>query len=157
MTLMRVVARPLLASVFVVGGAAALKDPGRRAQKAQPVADLINQSSSTPVSASTLVRANAAVHVGAGAALALGKAPRLSALTLAATMPATTYVGHQFWTETDPEARANQRTHFLKNLGLMGGLLLSSLDPDPHKKFIARRAKDRVVEASETVRSKLGD
>ena len=157
MTLMRVVARPLLASVFVVGGAAALKDPGRRAQKAQPVADLINQSSSTPVSASTLVRANAAVHVGAGAALALGKAPRLSALTLAATMPATTYVGHHFWTETDPEARANQRTHFLKNLGLMGGLLLSSLDPDPHKKFIARRAKDRVVEASESVRSKLGD
>lgn len=156
--MLRVIARPLLASVFVVGGAAALKDPGRRVEKAQPLADAVKKAvPDAPVTASNLVRANAAIHVAAGTAMATGTFPRTSALALAATMPATTYAGHQFWNETDPVSRTNQLNHFLKNLGLLGGLLLSTLDPDPHKKFIGTRAKNKVVEAKDTVQAKLSD
>ena len=156
MTVLRVIARPMLASMFVYGGAAALKSPGRRVEKAQPIADAIKRAvPEAPVNGAVLVRANAAVQVVAGLGLATGRLPRLSALALAATMPPTTAAGHQFWQETDPAQRTNQTIHFLKNVSMTGGLLLSTLDPDPHKKFIGRRAKDRVVEAGETVKSKL--
>jgi putative oxidoreductase len=36
--------------------------------------------------------------------------------------------GHRFWEETDPAAKANQTIHFLKNVSLMGGLLLAAVD-----------------------------
>jgi uncharacterized membrane protein YphA (DoxX/SURF4 family) len=37
-------------------------------------------------------------------------------------------VGHSFWSEKDPQAKAQQQLHFLKNLGILGGLLLSATD-----------------------------
>jgi len=156
MTLLRVIARPMLASMFVSGGASALQDPGRRVERAEPVAEAIRKvAPNAPISAATLVRANAVVHLLGGIALATGRAPRLSALALAATMPPTTAMGHQFWNETDPAQRQNQKVHFLKNVAMTGGLLMSTLDPDPHKKFIGRRAKDRVVEAGDAVASRF--
>jgi uncharacterized membrane protein YphA (DoxX/SURF4 family) len=152
MTLLRTVARPMLASMFLYGGATALKEPGPRAAKAQPTADLIRKfAPDLPVTGSNLVRVNGAVHVVAGAALATGHFPRLAAFVLAASMPATSIAGHPYWNETDPAARANQRVHFLKNLSMAGGLLMATLDPDPHKKFIGRRAKDKVSEATSAV------
>jgi len=32
--------------------------------------------------------------------------------------------GHAFWKEEDPKMRARQQGQFLKNLGLIGGLLV---------------------------------
>lgn len=146
----------MLASMFVYGGAMALKDPGPRTAKAQPVADAIKRvAPDLPVTGSNLVRANGAIHLVAGLALATGRFPRLAALALAATIPPTTIAGHAYWNETDPGARANQRVHFLKNMSMTGGLLMSTLDPDPHKKFIGRRAKDRVGQAAHSVADHL--
>ena len=156
MTLLRTVARPMLASMFVYGGAMSLKDPAARAAKAGRAADLVQKAvPQLPVSATNLVRLNGAVHVAAGLALATGRVPRLSALVLAATMPATTLAGHRYWDETDPAARANQRIHFVKNVSMTGGLLMATLDPDPHKKFIGRRAKDKVTHAAASVADQL--
>jgi len=56
--------------------------------------------------------------------LAMGRAPRLAALALAASLIPTTIAGHRFWTETDPSARAAQRIQFLKNAAMLGGLLV---------------------------------
>ncbi|GAA3512384.1 hypothetical protein GCM10022234_03710 [Aeromicrobium panaciterrae] len=152
MTLLRIAARPMLASMFVYGGAMALKDPGPRAAKAQPVADAIKRlAPDLPVNGSNLTRFSGGVQLIAGTALATGRLQRLSALVLAATMPPTTYVGHPYWNETDPAVRANQRIHFFKNISMIGGLLMATLDPDPHKKFIARRAKDKVVGTASSV------
>lgn len=156
MTLLRTVARPMLASMFVYGGAMALKEPGPRAAKAQPTADLIKKlAPSLPVNGSNLTRFNGAVQLVAGTALATGRFPRLAALALAATLPPTTFAGHPYWNETDPAARANQRIHFFKNVSMTGGLLMATLDPDPHKKFIGRRAKDKVTEAASSVADQL--
>jgi uncharacterized membrane protein YphA (DoxX/SURF4 family) len=156
MTLLRTVARPMLASIFVVGGAAALRQPGPRAAKAQPTADLIKKiAPGLPVDGSNLTRVNGGVQVVAGLALATGRLPRISALALALSLPPTTVAGHPYWNETDPAARANQRIHFLKNLSMTGGLLMATLDPDPHKKFIGRRAKDKVAGAASSVADQL--
>jgi uncharacterized membrane protein YphA (DoxX/SURF4 family) len=70
------------------------------------------------------VRINGAAQVVAGATLALGWFPRLSALVLAGSLVPTTVAGHRFWEEDDPKAKSQQTIHFLKNLGILGGLLM---------------------------------
>ena len=146
MTLLRTVARPMLASIFVVGGAAALKEPGPRAAKAQPTADRLKKlAPSLPVNGSNLTRFNGGVQLVAGLALATGHLPRTAAVALAVSLPPTTVAGHPYWNETDPAARTNQRIHFLKNLSITGGLLMATLDPEPHKKSVGHRAKDRLA------------
>jgi hypothetical protein len=68
--------------------------------------------------------------VGSGALLATGRMPRISAAVLASTLVPTTYVGHPFWEEKDAATRAQQRTAFLKNLAVLGGLLLATVDTE---------------------------
>ena len=156
MTLLRAVARPMLASIFISGGAMALKEPGPRAARAQPTADLLKRvAPGLPINGSNLTRFNGGVQLVAGLALATGHAPRTAALVLAATLPPTTAAGHQYWNESDPAARTNQRIHFLKNLSMTGGLLMATLDPDPHKKSIGRRAKDKVTAAASSAADQL--
>ncbi|GAA2092054.1 DoxX family protein [Aeromicrobium tamlense] len=158
MTLLRAVARPMLASMFISGGVMALRKPQALAAKAQPVADVLRRiAPQADLSAANLIRLNGVVHVAAGAALATGHLPRTSALVLAATMPATTVSGHPFWNETDPVARRNQFTHFVKNVSLTGGLLLSTLDPDPHKPWLGTRAKNTAVAAKDTIVDQIDD
>jgi uncharacterized membrane protein YphA (DoxX/SURF4 family) len=119
MSPIRRVAHPLLAGMFVAGGLDALLHPGPRIEMTR------NAGLSSP---EALVRANAIADVVAGLALATNRAPRLSALVLTASLVPTTYVGHPFWTEKDKSVRKQQQIHFLKNLGLLGGLLLALAD-----------------------------
>jgi uncharacterized membrane protein YphA (DoxX/SURF4 family) len=119
MSPIRRVAHPLLAGMFVAGGLDALLHPGPRVEAVR------NAGLSAP---ETLVRANAVADVMAGLALATNRAPRLSALVLAGSLVPTTYVGHPFWAEKDKSVRKQQQIHILKNLGLLGGLLLAVVD-----------------------------
>ncbi len=138
--------------MFFYGGVNSIRNAKTMAPKAQPVADLLHQAApDVQISPANLVRVNGALHVATASALATGHVPRLSAFILAGSLVPTTASGHQFWNEADPVARKNQLIHFLKNLSMIGGLLMATLDPDPHKKFIGRRAKDKVVEAKDKV------
>jgi hypothetical protein len=94
-----------------------------------------------------LVRANGAVQVGAGVLLATGRLPRLASLALIGSIVPTTYAGHRFWEETDDADRAQQRVHFLKNLGLLGGLVLAAVDSEgqPSLSWRAKRRSRRVA------------
>lgn len=162
MTLFRSVARPMLASMFVTGGIGALRNAQAMAPAAQPVADVIGPLAqkagiTLPQDPATLVRINGAVHLGAGLMLATGRLPRISSLVLAATLVPTTAVGHAFWKEQTPSAKADQKTQFFKNVSMMGGLLMATLDPDPHKKILVLRAKDAAVEAGGAVREAAVD
>ncbi len=150
MSLTRAVARPLLSSIFVVGGADAVRHPESKVKRADPVATAITQKvPGLPQDTETLVKLNGAVMVGAGTLLALGKFPRLAALALIGTIVPTTYAGHRFWEETDDATRAQQRIHFLKNLGLLGGLILAAVDTEgaPSLGWRARRKAERVSRA----------
>ncbi|MGH3891503.1 MAG: DoxX family membrane protein, partial [Rhodococcus qingshengii] len=95
-----------------------------------------------PADPETLVKINAAVQIGGGALLATGKAPRLASLVLAGSLVPTTLAGHDFWNETDPSLRAMQRTNFIKNVSLLGGLMIASVDTEgkPSLGWRGRRA-----------------
>jgi putative oxidoreductase len=125
----RTIARPMLGAIFVVAGLDVLANPEPRAKLARPLVDRISAAipiaPKDPVTAVTL---NAIVHLAGGALLAVGVFPRLAALALSASMVPTTVGGHRFWEFTDPAQRSMQRTQFLKNTAIMGGLLITALD-----------------------------
>lgn len=119
------VVRPLLAWVFISGGVDVARKPQPRAQAAAPIIDSMLALFPVPgVDRVAMVRANAVLQVVAGGTMAIGVWPRLSALALAGSLIPTTIGGHPFWTIEDPAQRAQQRTHFNKNLAILGGLLL---------------------------------
>lgn len=126
--ILRRLARPMLASMFVYDGVDALRNPSGRAEIAKPFLDKAGEMVPLQASPDTLVRVNAGVHVGAGTLLALGKMPRLAALALAGSMVPTTLAGHSFWEHEDPEQRGTQQMHFFKNLSMLGGLLIAAAD-----------------------------
>jgi hypothetical protein len=49
-------------------------------------------------------------------------------MAIAATLVPTTLAGHPFWKEEDPAKRKMQRVQFLKNMAMMGGVLLAAVD-----------------------------
>ena len=158
MTATRLIARPLLASVFVVGGVQALKNAQAAAVKAKPVTDRLRPmlekaapQLKIPEDTVTLVRINAVAQILAAVALARGRAPRLSSTVLAASLLPTTAAGHQFWKESDPEARTNQQIHFFKNLSMLGGLLLAAVDTEG-KPGVAWRARHAASAAGREVK-----
>ncbi|MGH3931054.1 MAG: DoxX family protein, partial [Pseudonocardiaceae bacterium] len=128
--LLRRIARPLLAGIFIYGGIGALRDPESHAQAAKPVLDTMVDLA--PIerapNATTVVKVDAGVKIGAGVLLALGKAPRLASTALAASLIPTTLAGHRYWEIEDPHERSDQLIHFLKNLGLLGGLVIAAAD-----------------------------
>lgn len=159
MSLSRLVARPLIASMFVVGAADALRNTSEAARRAKPVADKIvpmakkaAPQAPIPEEAATLVRINAGVQLVAAAAFATGKAPRLSALVLAGSLVPTTLAGHSFWNASDAETAKEQRQHFVKNAAVLGGLVIAAGDTEgkPGVAWRARRAaKDARREAGQ--------
>lgn len=135
----------MLAAVFVTGGVDVLRRPGPRVEVAAPVATKVAEPLPLPSDPEQLVKMNAAVQVVAGLLLALGRFPRLAAAALAASLVPTTLGGHRFWEHDDPAKRAQQQVHFLKNVGLLGGLILAMLDTEgaPSLGWRARRAARR--------------
>lgn len=132
MTLLRRVARPMLAAIFISGGVDALRNPGPKAAAAEGVTPMLTENIPALADQDTenLVRINGAAQVAAGSLLALNRFPRLSALVLAASIVPTTAAGHRFWEVDDDMARTQQKVHFLKNVGLLGGLLLAAADTE---------------------------
>ena len=53
---------------------------------------------------------------------------RPAAVALAASLMPTTVAGHAFWAQETAADRSVALTHFLKNVGLFGGLMLAALD-----------------------------
>ncbi len=155
--LVRRIARPLLASSFVYGGIDTLRNPQSRVPGAAPVVDQIAAKADQqlpvqlPRDVEQWVKVDAGVKVAAGSLLALGKLPRISALALSASIVPTTLAGHRFWEHDDPKERFGQLSHFLKNLGLLGGLLIAAVDTEgkPSVGYRARRAASRAADSTE--------
>lgn len=129
MTLVRRLARPCLAAMFVTGGLDSLRNPAPKVPAADPIAPRVAEKLPyLPEDTEQLIRINGAVQVGAGVLLALGRLPRLSAALLAGSLVPTTLAGHRFWEEEDETKRAQQRIHFFKNVSMLGGLVLAAVD-----------------------------
>jgi putative oxidoreductase len=119
----------MLASIFVLQGFDAMVNPERVSSRAEPVVQpLAERVPLMPSETEQAVRINGAVQFAGGLLLGMGRLPRLSALAIAATLVPTTLAGHRFWEIEDKQERAAQRIHFLKNLAILGGLLLAAVD-----------------------------
>lgn len=129
----RTAARALLSAIFVASGARAVANPEMFVPRAKRVTDRIvplleKTDPRLPTDPRSLVRANGAVQLAGGLLLATGHFTRPAAAALAGSLVPTTIAGHPFWSVDDPVERRIQQTHFLKNLGLFGGLLLAAAD-----------------------------
>ncbi len=147
MTISRRVARPLLAAMFIAGGIDAIRSPEGKVDAASAVTrPLARRIPALPQDAETLVKLNGVVQAGAGILMATGRFRRLAALALIASIIPTTYAGHRFWEESDDAVRAQQLTHLLKNLGLLGGLILAAVDTEgaPSLEWRAKRRAHQV-------------
>lgn len=128
-------ARPMLAAVFVISGINTLRDPAKNVKAATPLLESAVEKfgdslpDQVPTDPETVVRLDAMVKIAAGLGLAVGWFPRLCALVLAVDLVPTTVAGHPYWEHEDAATRAGQRGHFLKNLGLLGGLLATATAP----------------------------
>ncbi|MEX0429492.1 DoxX family protein [Nocardioides sp. DS6] len=157
MTVSRLVARPLLSSIFLVGPITSYKNAEAVAKTAEPVTGPLvkaAQKAGLPVEHDpvTLVRINAVAQVLGALGLITGKFPRLSAALLAGTLVPTTLAGHRFWDEPDPASKKQQQVQFAKNLSLLGGLIIAAGDTDgkPGLAWRAgRAAKDARREAKQ--------
>lgn len=161
--ILRRLARPLLASIFIYGGIGALRQTEYHAQAAKPLLDkTVGQQQASlpeavPTDPETLVRLDAAVKIVAGSMFAFGKLPRLSALALIGSLVPTTVAGHPFWEAKDDAEKQQQLIHFLKNAGLAGGLLIAAADTQgkPSLGWRARRAAKKAGKQVEAAKEKL--
>ncbi|GAC1348092.1 MAG: hypothetical protein NVSMB27_15000 [Ktedonobacteraceae bacterium] len=111
----------LLSGIFIYGGWGAFSKPGGR-PKMVAAAGIPRPEQA--------VALNGAVMMVAGLLLGLGIAPRLAAALLSGSLVPTTLVGHAFWKEEPGPEREKQLLQFLKNLGLIGGLLMVLTEKD---------------------------
>jgi putative oxidoreductase len=150
------VARPFVAAHFIVSGMETLRDPRPRAEQMapslKPIADRLDWLPSKDPE--TLVRVQAAVGVGAGALLALGKFKRLSMLLLAASLVPAVLAEHQYWTEDDPDRRETQRSLLLLKSGLLGALLMMATEPRRGPQLAALRRQAHEARAMAAVQSR---
>jgi putative oxidoreductase len=142
----------MLSSIFVMQGLETMQHPELVAPRAESVVQRVAQLvPAVPADTAQAVRINGAVQVAAGTMLGLGWFPRLSALTLAGTLVPTTIAGHPFWNAEDPQERKQQRIHFLKNMSMLGGLLIAAVDTDGSPSLAWRRRQ-----ASKAANARIG-
>ena len=151
--LIRRIARPLLSAVFIGQGIDSLRNPKPAAEAAAPTVDGLRAlpdpvGSRIPSDPQTFAQINAAVQIGGGLLLATGRAPRIASAALAFTVLPANLGAHMFWSESDPQAKAQKRKDFLTDLSLLGGLMIASADTagKPSLGWRGRRAAERLSE-----------
>jgi uncharacterized membrane protein YphA (DoxX/SURF4 family) len=152
--LIRRIARPMLSAVFISRGIDALRSPKPAADAARPTLEGLSKlpdpvGPNVPSNAETVARVNAAVQIGGGLLLASGKLPRVASAALALTVVPGSLGGHTFWSESDPQRKADERRAFLTDVSLIGGLIIAAVDTEgkPSLGWRGRRAAHKVSEA----------
>jgi uncharacterized membrane protein YphA (DoxX/SURF4 family) len=175
MSLLRFVARSMLASYFVVNGVKALRHPEELVASAEPVADkvlpLVNTAlpesarSYLPTDTTGYVRLTGALQVAGGLSLATGIGRRLGAGVLALTMVPHVLASNPL------KAKGTERTvaqsQLGKNVALLGGVLLAAQDTEgrpnlawkvrTQKQLVAKEAARRKAELERDARATAAD
>jgi uncharacterized membrane protein YphA (DoxX/SURF4 family) len=157
--LIRRIARPLLSAVFIGQGIETLRNPSVTLEATEPTVAALRTlpepyGDKVPSNPETVARINAAVQVSGGLLLATGKLPRIASAALAVTVIPGSLGGHLFWTEKDPQRKAEQRRALLTDLSLLGGLIIAAADT-AGKPSLGWRGRQAAVRVSEAVSSAL--
>jgi putative oxidoreductase len=111
-----VLGRILLCTIFLLSAV------GNKIPNFQAVAGIMAKEG---VPAPQVMLAGAIAFLIAGSlSVILGYKARIGAALLLVFLVLATYYFHDFWTLSDPQAQQEQMIQFLKNLGLMGAMLL---------------------------------
>jgi len=118
------IGRVLLASLFLISGIL----------KITAFSGVVGYMSSIGVPlASLAVPLTILVEVGGGLAIMTGWNARPAAIIVAVFTVGATLAAHRFW-EADPANMQNQLNNFLKNVSIIGALLmLAAVTPEPKK------------------------
>ena len=142
-----------MSAVFIGQGIDSLRNPKPAAEAAAPAVDGLRAlpdpvGSRIPSDPQTFAQINAAVQIGGGLLLAAGRAPRIASAALAFTVLPANLGAHMFWSESDPQLKAQKRKDFLTDLSLLGGLMIASADTagKPSLGWRGRRAAERLSE-----------
>lgn len=157
--MIRRLARPMLASVFIIDGIETLRNPQPHVQQASPLVDqatpvvekgeqVINDNVSAsvppvPKDTETIVKVLAGAKIGAGSLFAFGKLPRTSALVLTGAHVPSTLSRHSFWLENDPAERSRKTKGLATDVALLGALILATADTAGHPGLAYRAGKAR--------------
>ena len=136
MSLAKFTARSALSAIFITGGLGEIKSADQLSGAVDGLLAKLPEAATSQipdVDPNLLVKANGCTMLTAGSLLALGIKPRLAATILAAQLAPVTLAGHPFW-EKDDDEKIGEQIQFLKNLGLIGGLLAVALGGATKKK-----------------------
>ncbi len=132
MTLVRVLARPMLASSFVLTGVDRLRNADTTATALRPTLDrivkVIPSAASVTKDERQVAKILGAAHLGAAVMLGIGRFSRLSALVLVGTSALNTAVEFNNADSSTPQARKARRNQLIKNVSLIGAVLLAAVD-----------------------------
>jgi uncharacterized membrane protein YphA (DoxX/SURF4 family) len=128
MSFVRFLARPMLASSFVLAGMDKLKNADDTAAQLSPLLRRTADSLPFQPNEKVVARVIGGTQIGAGVCFALGKSARLAATLLAVISLLNGYVEWRSADISSKEARDARRKQLLKNVSLTGGVLLAAVD-----------------------------
>jgi uncharacterized membrane protein YphA (DoxX/SURF4 family)/gas vesicle protein len=143
----------MLATTFITRGVEAMRSPKPAADATRSTLEGLSKlpdpvGANVPTNAETVAKVTAGVQIGAGLLLAAGRLPRLSSAALAVSVVPGSLGGHAFWNENDPVRKAAERKALFADVGLIGGLIIASVDTEgkPSLGWRGRRAARKVGE-----------
>ncbi len=128
MSFVRFLARPMLASSFVLAGLDKLKNADDTAAQLSPLLRRTADALPFQPNEKVVARVIGGTQIGAGVCFALGKSARLAATLLAVISVLNGYVEWCSADTSSKEARDARRKQLLKNVTLTGGVLLAAVD-----------------------------
>jgi uncharacterized membrane protein YphA (DoxX/SURF4 family) len=162
MSLLRFVARSMLASYFVVNGVKALRHPEEFVDSARPftdtVAPLVNSTlpesarGYLPEDTEGFVKLSGMLQVAGGLSLATGLGRRFGAAVLAVTMVPHVLASNPL--KGKGAERSVAQAQLTKNVALLGGVLLAAQDTEGRPNLAWKVRTQRQLLAKEAARRK---
>lgn len=162
MSLVRKLARPLLASSFIFSGVDRLRDP----DSSKHLTKLVDLAASATPQLSVLKgqeeligKVLAGSQVVAGTLFALGKFPRLAATQLFLTGAINSYIEYRATEAHTKEEQTARRNAALANGSLLGAIAISAVDTEgsPSLAWRASKLSDKVANKSSKIASDVQD
>lgn len=157
--MIRVLARPLLASWFVYGGVRAALEPQEGAEAAESVVKPLLIEAGVDVPVEVLVRAHGIATAVTATVLALSKSPRTAGVALTGLAAVTVATATPFWRMEEGAERDAALEQFMKNLALLGGAMLAATaghSAGHVKRKKARKAKAKAKSQAKKAAEKSG-
>ncbi|TKV29743.1 DoxX family membrane protein [Arthrobacter sp. NamB2] len=153
MTLVRVIARPLIASSFALSGVDRLRSAGTTAPQLKPVlaglTRVVPSAAAVTGNEKLVGQVLGATQVGAALLLGIGRFSRVAALLLAVTATVNTLVDYRSADGSTTEGKKARRSQLLRNLSLIGAVLLATVDTNG-RPGIAWRAEHLAIDAKKS-------